>query len=324
MSTHVTQPARVFHWRRWISLGGIVALLAYGLSGAYFVGPHQRGVVRWLGRIPPAYRSVPPGLHFALPWPFCRVDTPATTEVRRLYVGLTPDERREIAEGAPTALERSPASDMLSGDVNILKATMIVQYQVYNPSAFLFSTRDPGQLVHDAVRATLVEFLAAMPVDHALTGGKAALSTDVLRVAQQRLDRYDAGVQLVSADLESIEPPRAIIDAFQDVVSAKKDGEKAVDFAVAEANRILPRARGEAVQSREEALAFAQERVSRARGDAARFESVLAEYRRNPHVFRLRMLLQTFELILPRMQVYMLDDANGTNPGRVRIIDTTG
>lgn len=305
-------------------VAGFAGVVIYALSGTYFVEPHQRGVVRWFGRIPPAYRSVQPGLHYALPWPFCRVDTPAVTEVRRLYVGLTPDERQEITKGEPDAIERSPASDMLSGDVNILKANLVIQYKIHDPPAFLFSTDDPNRIVHNTVRATLVESLAGMSVDQSLTVGKAALQAEVLTTAQARLDRYGTGVQLLSADVETIEPPRAIIDAFQDVVSAKKDGEKAVDYAVAEANRILPRSRGEAAQTREEALAYAKERVSRARGDADRFESILVEYHRSPGILRQRMLLQTLEEILPKMQIYILDESPGDAPSRVRIIDTAG
>ncbi|GAG13539.1 unnamed protein product, partial [marine sediment metagenome] len=131
-----------------------------------------------------------------------------------------------------------------------------------------------------------------------------------------------AGVLLTAANLESIDPPRAIIAAFQDVVSAKKDGERAVDRAVAEQNRILARARGDAVRIREEALGYAHTRVSQARGEAASFLSVLTEYRKDPKVFRQRLLLETLETILPDIRTYILDQKPTDPPTRVKIIET--
>lgn len=162
-----------------------------------------------------------------------------------------------------------------------------------------------------------------VPVDEALTVAKAKLQLETLTRAQQLLDRYGCGVRLVAANLESIEPPWAIIPVFQDVVSAKKDGEKAVDFAVTESNRILPRARGKAAEIHEEAKAYRQSRISRARGEAARFLSVLAEYRKNTKVFKRRVLLQTLETVLPKVRTYVLDHKPGDAPTSIKIIETT-
>jgi membrane protease subunit HflK len=210
---------------------------------------------------------------------------------------------------------------MFTGDVNILKVTMAVQYQLSDPAQYLFGAADPDELVADAVQAVLIEELAGVPVDEALTIAKAELQTTTRARAQRLLDRYGCGIRLVATNLESIEPPWAILAAFQDVVSAKKDGEKSVDQAVTEANRILPRARGEAATAREEAEAYRHERVTRARGQAARFLSVMTEYRKDPEVFRQRLLLQTLETVVPRIRTYVLDSQPGDPPTSLRIIE---
>jgi membrane protease subunit HflK len=305
-----------------IGAGGLVALAVWLASGIYFVAPDERGVVRWFGRVPDGLHSVSPGLHYALPWPVTRVDTPRTSEVRRVTIGMTLEQRDAISSGDITALTASPASDMLTGDVNILKVTVIGQYQVADPVAYLFGAVRPDQLVRDTLSAVLIEKLAGMPVDAALTTGKAALQLEVEQTAQAALDRYGCGVQLVSTTLEAIEPPRAIIKAFQDVVSAKKDGERVIDAATAEASRIAARARGKAAQALAEAEGYAQQRVAAARGEAARFESLLAAYRESPAVFRQRLYLQTMEVILPRIKMYVIDEQAGDPPTRVRIMET--
>lgn len=310
------------HVRRWALRLLPLALVAYACSGFYFVNPDSRGVVRWFGRVPPNFRKVPPGLHYAPPWPLCRVDRPTTTEVRRVYVGLAPEQRVAIAQNDAAAQRGTLASDMLTGDTNILKTTMVVQYQVIEPADFLFGAADPEALIRATVQAVLIETLAGMPVDQSLTGGKTSLQNETLARSQRRLDGYGCGVQLVSASIETIDPPRAIIAAFQDVVSAKKDGESAVDRANAEASRILSRARGEASKRNEAAEAYKQTRLSRARGEAARFLSVLSEYRRSPEVYRERLWLQTLETVLPKIRTYIVDQKPGDPPTHVRIVES--
>jgi len=283
-------------------------------------------VVRWFGRIPESQRRPPygvgPGLHYALPWPCCRVDCPKTTTVRRLFVGMPSELREAIARGEAWAMRASPASDVFSGDVNILKVTMAVQYRVEDPVAYLCAAEDPAGLVRAAVQAVLIDELAALPVDEALTSAKARLELTTQQRAQRLLrETYRCGVELVGCNLESLEPPQAIISAFKEVVSAKKDGERAIDEAVADANRILSRARGKAARMLSEARAYYQQRVSRAAGEAQRFLDLLAEYRRAPELYRDRVWLQTLERVLARSRVVIVDNRPGEKPTRLLIVD---
>ena len=317
--------------RRRTATGAVLALLAalivYALSGFYFVQPDERGVVRWFGRVPEGLRKPPhgvgPGLHYAPPWPVCQVDVPKTTVLRRVFVGMTPEQRGAIMRGDVNAMRASPSSDVFTSDVNILKVTMAVQYKLLNPVAYLFATEDPDELIRVTVQSVLIEELAKLPVDQALTAAKSKLENDTRQRAQRLLDEgsYGCGVQLVATNLESIEPPRAVVNAFKDVVSAKKDGERAVDKAKAEANRILPRARGDAAQVLEESRAYYQTRVSRALGETDRFLNLLAEYRLAPGVTADRLRLQTFEKALARVRKVILDTKPGEKPIRIRIID---
>jgi membrane protease subunit HflK len=239
-----------------------------------------------------------------------------------VYIGLPPEQRLAIARGEPQAISATLATDVLTGDVNILKVTMVVQYQVSDPAMYRFGAAKPEKLIRDTVQAVLIEELAGLPVDQALTIAKARLQVETLTRSQARLDKYGCGVQLVAANLESIEPPRAIIAAFQDVVSAKKDGERAEDRAVSEANRILSGARGKAAQVSEEAAAFRHTRVTQARGETSRFLSLLGEYRKSPDVFRKRVLLQTLENVLPKVRTYVVDQDPDDPRTSVKIIES--
>jgi len=306
---------------RWRVAGPLLAaaVAVYALSGFYFVDPDEQAVVRWFGRIPEG-QMIGPGLRYAPPWPVCRVDTPKTTEMRRAYVGLLPEQREAIARGSVGAIQDSTATDILTGDSNILKVTLVVQYRLSDPAAYLTNTEAPDRLVRSAVQAALVEGLGSLPVDRALTTAKGALQNDVIESAQRLLDSYGAGVRLAGAQLDTIEPPRAVADAFKDVVSAKKDGERMVDQARADANSILPQARGDAERLLREAEGYGLAKVSRAQGDADRFVSLLTEYHRAPDVTRDRLWLEAFDRVLPRVRLYVLDDPGDGAPSRIRIV----
>ena len=319
------EPARRPGLKRGMIATMVVALGAYALCGFYFVQPDERGVVRWFGRIPTSQQTLPygvgPGLHYAIPWPFCQVDTPTTTEVRRVFVGMTKELREAIDRGETEAMRESPASDVFTGDVNILKVTVAVLYQVADPVAYLVGTEDPDELVRVTVQSVLTEELSKLPVDQALTTAKTQLESSTLARSQARLDSYGCGVRLKDTNIESIEPPRAITSAFKDVVSAKKDGEKDIDRAIAERNRIMSRARGEASRIVQEAEAYRETRVKNARGDADQFSKLLAEYVLAPEVTADRLRIQTFERVLARVRVVVLDNRPGDPPTQIKILD---
>jgi len=151
------RPRRRSRWRV-AALVLAAAAAVYALSGFYFVDPDEQAVVRWFGRIPEG-QMIGPGLRYAPPWPICRVDTPKTTEMRRAYVGLLPEQREAIARGALGAVQDSTATDILTGDSNILKVTLVVQYRLSDPAAYLTNTAAPDRLVRSAVQAALVEGL---------------------------------------------------------------------------------------------------------------------------------------------------------------------
>lgn len=303
----------------WSALGALMLMGVYLASGIYLVRPDERGVVRRFGQV--TRQAVPPGLHYALPWPVSRVDRPKTTEVRRVVVGLTPDQREAISRGNVRVIQAAIPNDLLTGDVNILKATLVVQYQVKDPVMYLFGTDEPHQLVHSAVQVVLVEILAGRSVDELLTVSKGQLQAQALSRAQAILDQFDCGVDLVATTLESIEPPRAVITAFVDVASARKDAERSIDRAVNDSNYMLSQARAEAVVTVEQSAAYRQTRTSAARGESSRFSSVLGEYRKYPGIFKRRLLLQTLESVLPQVRTYVLDHKEGDLPTTVKIIE---
>lgn len=312
-----------FHaaWRRWRRRILALAVAAYFAGGFYFVEPDQRAVVRFGGRLTAA--EVPPGPHYAWPWPLGNVVRLQTTQIRRVIVGFDAEARERISRGDVDAMTASPRTDMLSGDTNILKVSLVVQYQVTDPAAFVLRCVAPDELVRVVAQAVLVETLARRPVDELLTGARVDLRDRGREQMQRRLDHYGCGIGLVSVSVQSVEPPQAVIAAFNDVTDARYYHARLVQRAGNEADVAIRAARAQAFERVQAARDYAAQVLARARGEASSFLQQLASYRLAPDVTRQRLLLETLDRVLPSVRTWVLDDGNGRYPVDLRFVEPT-
>ncbi|MBN2232077.1 MAG: FtsH protease activity modulator HflK [Deltaproteobacteria bacterium] len=277
---------------------GVVAVLllaAWMVTGVYIVSPDEIGVVKRFGKV--AY-TTKPGPHWHLPVPLETVMKPKVTQVKRVEIGF-----RTIAPGPPARYQAVPnESLMLTGDENIVDAQFIVQYRIKDPVDYLFNVAHQTETVKDAAEAAMREVIGKSLIDEVLTGGKFRIQQETKDLLQGVLDRYVAGIMVVAVQLQDVHPPKAVIQAFQDVASAKENKIKLINEAESYRNDALPRAKGQAAEMLNQAQAEKEEMINVARGDAARFLSNLRGYRESPSVTRRRMYLETMEEILPRLE----------------------
>ncbi|HMN12840.1 MAG: FtsH protease activity modulator HflK [Chloroflexi bacterium] len=293
-----------------VAWGGVgVVLLVYLLTGVYIVNPGEAGVVRQFGAV--VVPRAEPGMHYRLPWPLARVDVVNVNDVRREVVGvLAPEEGHDHPE-PPAKLQ------VLSGDTNVIDIELIVQYQVRDPAAFLVNVRyAPYLLVRDVARQTVTELFSRQPVDAILTTERQTLQTAIRSEMQQHLDAYNSGLAVLGINVQKAFPPDEVADAFTDVNSAREDKARAVNEANGYANSTLPEARGQAQQLLAGAAAYRSEALGQSNGAAQAFASMLAEYQANARIYgkevtRYRLFLETFDKILARTQVYVVDTENG-------------
>ncbi|GAB4258315.1 MAG: FtsH protease activity modulator HflK [Deferrisomatales bacterium] len=281
-----------------------VVILGWAATGFYIVNPDEVGVVQRFGQY--SYMKGP-GPHWHLPYPVETVLKPKVTQVRRVEVGF-----RTVSVGPPARYQKvSAESHMLTGDENIVSCEFIVQYRVKDPVAFLFHVRDVDGAVRDAAEAAMREVVGRNHVDDVLTEQKEKIQIESAELLQQILDQYEAGVRVDYVKLQDVYPPEPVIDAFRDVASAREDRERLKNEADAYANDILPKARGEAKKMINESQAYRETKIKRAQGDAARFVALLAEYERAKDVTRKRIYLEAMEEVLSRAKI-VLTEGRGT------------
>jgi len=290
----------------WLVL--VVLLLVWLATGFYIVRPDERGIVLRFGK---AVRESDPGPGYHLPWPIETVLKPSVTAIRKAEIGF-----RTVDVGPPARYQEiAPEALMLTGDENIVKLEFIVQYRVRpdatGPTDFLFNVRDPDQAVRNAAEASMREVMGRTNIDDALTEGKERIQQETERLLQDMLDMYGAGVEVVVVQLQDVDPPDQVSDAFKDVISAQQDRERLINEAMGYANDVVPRARGQAAQLLNEAEAYKEAKVREAEGAAQRFVATQEAYAKAPEVTRQRLYLETMEAILPRMNKILMDDLSG-------------
>jgi membrane protease subunit HflK len=281
-----------------ILLIGLAVIALWLASGIYRVEPDEQGVVLLFGAV---NRVTGPGLRYHLPWPIERVELPSVTRINRTEIGY----RSGGSEG-PTQVPSE--SLMLTGDENIIDINLAVFWKINDAVAYLFNTRNPDALVKAVSESSIREVMGRTPIQPALTELRAQIESEVLRQTQQILERYHAGIDVTQVQLQKVDPPDAVIESFRDVQRANTDAERMVNEAEAYRNGIVPRARGDAARVVAQGQGAKQASIAEATGQAQQFDAVLKAYQTAKDVTLKRMYLDTMRSILSHAQPLVVDN----------------
>ncbi|MBU1213353.1 MAG: FtsH protease activity modulator HflK [Alphaproteobacteria bacterium] len=299
-----------------LAIGILAAAIAY--ASVFTVKPDELGVVLRFGKYD---RQVPPGLHFKWPDPIEEVIKPSVTRENRIEVGI------QSSQGVRGGLTRDVPQEslMLTGDENIVDVDFVVVWRIQSEETdaktgqagvekFLFNIQNPETTVKDVAESAMREVVGKNDIQPILTADRQKTETAVRDLMQQTLDSYNSGIRIVRVQMQKVDPPGKVIDAFRDVQAAKADQERIQNEARGYANKIVPEARGEAERILQAAEGYKQQTVQEALGQASRFEQVYTEYAKAPEVTRKRMFLETMERVFKDTDKIILD-SNGKNGG---------
>ena len=288
-----------------ISLFIIGAIAVWALSGFYRVDADEQGVVLRFGKYT---NMTQPGLNYHLPFPIESVVTPKVSRVNRIDVGF-----RSSGEGSSAAIaDIKEESAMLTGDENIVDINYSVFWVIKDASKYLFNVQDPIGTIKVVAETAMREVIARKKIQVILTQGRAEIENEVQKIMQQILDSYGSGVDITQVQAQKSDPPTQVIDSFRDVQAAKADKERAQNEAEAYANDVIPRARGEAAKITQEAEGYKREAVAQAEGEASRFIAIYNEYAKAKTVTQERMYLETMEKVLSGVNKIIIDKQSGS------------
>jgi len=282
-------------------IAAVVALIWLG-TGFFIVQEGQQAVITQFGR----YKStVDAGFHWRLPYPIQRHEPVTVTQIRSVDIG-----RDNVVRA--TGLRESA---MLTQDENIVEIKFAVQYRLKDARAWLFESRNPAETVVNVAETAVREVVGNMRMDSALAEERDQIAPRVRKLMQSILDRYAVGVDVVAVNLQQggVRPPEQVQAAFDDVLKAGQERERAKNEAQAYANDVIPRAVGSASRLKEEAEGYKARIVAQAQGDSQRFRSVLTEYQKAPQVTRDRMYLEALQQIYGNVNKVLIDSRQGSN-----------
>ncbi|MEX1036604.1 MAG: FtsH protease activity modulator HflK [Sneathiella sp.] len=285
----------------------LVLLVAWLISGFYKVETTEQGVVLRFGKW---VETTQPGLNYHLPYPIETVLTPEVTKVNSVEVGFRPTRG-----GGSTRVEEE--SLMLTGDENIVDLSVTVFWRITDAGQYLFNIDQPNLTIKAAAESAMREVIGRTDLTAAITEGRLLVETEVRERLQQVLNDYGTGVSILQVQLKNSEPPPQVIAAFRDVQAAEADKERAQNEALAYANDIIPRARGQAEMVRQQAEGYKQRVIAEAEGEAARFVSIYDEYAKAPYVTRQRIYLETLQEVFTGKQKMIIDIGKDGSQGIV-------
>jgi membrane protease subunit HflK len=250
-------------------------------------------------------RSEPPGLHFRQPYPIEEVRLPKVTRQNIIEVGMRSSEGSRVVQPLPEE------SLMLTGDENIVDINFVVFWRIKDATKYLFNIQNPEVTVKEVAESAMRDIVGRSNIQPLLTGARQQTERAVQKLMQNVVDFYGAGVSVDQVQLQKVDPPKQVIDAFRDVQAARADKKRLQNEAGSYANRVVPEARGEAERILQGAIAYREQTVAEATGQAARFLKVFDEYKKAPEVTRKRMYLETMERVLGNTDKIIVDSQGG-------------
>ena len=319
----------VDHRRKLLKPAIGASLAAVALNGIYVIPPDEVGIVQRFGRQVWPHDS--PGIHYKLPWPVDQLTRVQDRRVRVVEIGFRTNAAK--SDAGPAAYEwnvqhrsgrfqRQPEESlMLTGDQNMIELNATVHYDLARPDEFVFGQLDGAATVRAAAESALQSVVTGAPLDDVLTTGRSSIEQRVRAGVQSRVDRYHAGIRVLSVRLEDVHPSLEVVDAFRDVSGAFEEKSRVINEAEGYRNEQVALARGNARASLAAASGYTVERVRRAEGDANRFTQRETAFRSAPGPTQTRLYLETIEQVLPgkkklivdstkaRRQLFVLEDS---------------
>ncbi len=288
-----------------ISLGLIGSWM---MTGIYYLEPGEAAVVLFLGAYHDTVRE--PGTRWTLPTPIGMVEKVNVTEIRRLEFGF---EEQDVAASKDGDSPNISQNAVQTADSNIVIPSYVLQYTIKDPFSFLYTLQDPIQTLRDATQAAVREVIGQQEIDAVLSSNRAGVEREAKTILEETLARYAGGdptkaaFEIRDIQLQSVQPPRDVQAAFDDVVAAQQDQARAESGARGDAQEILEKANAEAIEVTQSAEAYRDAKVLEAEGEAARFEALLAEYQNAREVTRRRYYIETMEAVLPDVQTIVVE-----------------
>lgn len=271
-------------------IAGVILLAAAG-SSLFVVDQAEKAVITRFGRY---YATLGPGLQYKIPFIDKKFIVPGNKVVQTEQFGFKTTKSGSVNQYQNNITREST---MLTGDLNIVDVEWIIQYRIVDPRAWLFTVQEKDQTIRDISRSVINTLVGDRAILDVMSSERSNIENLAVSMMNEQFSQLGLGINVFAVKLQNIVPPEGVQDAFEDVNKAIQDMNRFINEGKESYNSEIPKAKGEADRQIQVADGYAAERVNKAKGDVARFNSVYEEYRKAPAVTRERLYLETMEEI---------------------------
>jgi membrane protease subunit HflK len=285
---------------------GIVVLILLGTS-VFIVDQAEEAVITRLGKY---HVTRGPGLQFKLPFGIDRNYTVNVRAVQTAQFGFS-----TVKSGITSSyVSKTTESTMLTGDLNIVDIEWIIQYRITDSKAWVFNVMERESTIRDVSRSVINRLVGDRAIMDIMSPARSAIEIEGADLMNETFRSYGLGIHVIAVKLQNIDPPAGgVREAFDDVNKAIQDMNRLINEGMQVYNEEIPKARGEAERVVLVAQGYAAERVNRAIGDVARFNSVYDEYRISQEVTRQRLYYEMIEEVFKDDDGMTIIDRNLNN-----------
>jgi membrane protease subunit HflK len=285
----------------------IGVLAAWSYFGFYQLEPGQAAVILRFGEY--VRTEGDPGLRWHLPPPIEDHEIVNVASIDKEEFGT-----RGAGADSPTSADERVEASMQTSDNNIVHVGFVVQYRIKDAFAARYRVAQPREILRDAAQSAVRGVVGRHSIDGVLSAERGLVEAESEESLQASLDHYESGLEVIGVELQDVSPPPEVRSAFDDVLAAIQDRNRAVNEAEGYANEVLPKARAEAIEARESARGYKEAKVAEAAGEAARFRAIAGEYLKAPEVVRTRLFLETMEQVMPQVNAVIVEPGTAVMP----------
>jgi len=290
-----------------------IVLVIVGLilvfDSVYQIQPEEVGIVLRFGKY---QRTSDPGLNFKMPLGVEELIKVPVQRQLKMEFGF-----RTVEPGVATRYATTPDARreavMLTGDLNVVDAEWIVQYQIQDPYKYLFKVRNVNDTLRYMTETVVRKVIGDNSVDEVLTIGRARIAAESKDLLQELCRLYEIGIDIKQLIFQDVNPPESVKPSFNEVNQSLQEKERKINEAWSEYNQTIPRVTGEAEEIIRSAEGYALARVNRARGEAERFIAVHQEFVKSPEVTRRRLYLEVINEVMPKIGRKVIVDEKQKN-----------
>jgi len=357
----------------------IVLVVVFLVSGFKTVEPDEEALVLLFGKIRGVgeERILGPGLHWIKPYPIEEIiKINVEKNVNLAINSFWYVEKDRVADSLDPRFEgycivrgqkqNQGVIDSSGSDYNIVHSKWILTYKIDDPERFFRNVYvedvKPGETYADVIAESITDLLRNLVSDAVVramvnyTIDEAIVSQDripkhVKRVLQEKLDKIESGIKVVSIQLPGISWPKQVDASFQGSIKAGQYSQKAISEAKSYAENTLNEAAGPvagellevingdkiideqqekqlwshlAGQGQEKianAIAYRTKVVETARANALYLHKILPEYRKRPKLVVQKIYQDTIEDVLNNADEKMIIQTSKGSKGReIRVL----